>query len=57
MTKDKPSGRGRKQAAKPVTVTVSGAVPYQPKMSKAGTQSAVDKQLGQRVKLAAPPPA
>jgi hypothetical protein len=52
MAKDKPSGRGRKQAAKPVTLTVSGAVPYQPKMSKAGTQSAVDKQLGQRVKLA-----
>jgi hypothetical protein len=52
MTKDKPSGRSRKQPVKPATVIVSGAVPYKPKMSKGDTQSVVDKHLGQRVKLA-----
>jgi hypothetical protein len=52
MAKDKPSGGGRKKSAKRATVKVSGAVPYQPKMSKATTRSAVDKQLGTRGKLA-----
>jgi len=52
MAKNKPSGGGRKKSAKRATVPVSLAVPYQPKMSKADTQSAVDAQLGQRVKLA-----
>jgi Peptidase family S41 len=52
MAKDKPSGRGRKKPAKPKAAAVSGAVPYQPKMTKADTRSAVDKQLGKRVKLA-----
>lgn len=49
---DKPSVRSKKQPAKPATDTVSGAVPYQPKMSKADIRSAVNQQLGQRVKLA-----
>ncbi|MFI5461253.1 MAG: hypothetical protein ACHRXM_38105 [Isosphaerales bacterium] len=52
MAKDKPSGGGRKKSAKRATVPVSGAVSYQPKMSKADTRPAVDTHLGQRVKLA-----
>lgn len=32
--------------------TVTGAVPYQPKMSKAEMRAAVEKQLGKRVKIA-----
>ena len=52
IAKDGSSGQRRKQGAKRATGTVSGAVPYQPKMSKADTRSVVARQLGQRVKLA-----
>jgi hypothetical protein len=52
MTKRKHSVRGKSQTAKRLTVTVRGAAPYQPKMSKADTRAAVDKHLGKRVKLA-----
>src|SRR4051794_23425166 len=52
MAKGKSTDRGRKRPERPVTVKVSGAVPYQPKMSKADTRSAVETQLGRRIKLA-----
>ena len=52
MAKNELSGRSGKKSAIRATNTVSGAVPYQPKMSKADTQAAVDKLLGQRIKLA-----
>ena len=51
MAKEKPSGDSKK-AAKKTTDIVTGAVPYQPKMSKAEIRSAVETQLGKRVKLA-----
>ncbi len=52
MAKAKLSGGGKKKTATRANATVTGAVPYQPKMSKATTRSAVDTQLGERVKLA-----
>ena len=51
MAMNNPSRVGRKKSANRATVTVSGAVPYQPKMSKANIRSAVDTQLGKREKL------
>ncbi|MEA2162761.1 MAG: hypothetical protein QOK37_888 [Thermoanaerobaculia bacterium] len=40
------------EAAGRRAATVQGAVPYKPRMTKADTVSAVDTQLGQRIKLA-----
>jgi hypothetical protein len=51
MAKDKTPGTGRKKPA-PAAPAVTGAVPFQPKMSRADTKSAVNTQIGQRVKLA-----
>src|SRR5690349_4185803 len=53
MAKDGRARRSRGRAAKTRrTVKVSGAVPYQPKMSEPDTRAAVDREIGQRVKLA-----
>jgi Peptidase family S41 len=50
MEKSKSSAKNRKTM--PRSAAVSGAVPYQPKMSKAETRSAVEDQIGQRIRLA-----
>jgi hypothetical protein len=52
MAKGKPSGKGRRKSTPVATPAVTGAVPYQPKMSKADTRAATENRLGQRVKLA-----
>src|SRR6266550_3587062 len=52
MAKRKPAGGGKKKPVAHAGAAVSGAEPYQPKMSKADMSAAVDKQLGTRVKLA-----
>jgi hypothetical protein len=52
VTMSKSSGRSRKRQEKSSNDTVSGAVPYKPKMSKGEMRSAVDEHLGRRVKLA-----
>ena len=41
-----------KTSGRRLTVTVTGAAPYQPKMSTTETRSAVETQLGKRVRLA-----
>ena len=50
--KNKTSGNGRRKSAPVTAAAVTGAVPYQPKMSKADTRAAVEDRLGKRVKLA-----
>src|SRR5215213_2024153 len=52
MAKNKASDKGTSKLAPVAAAAVSGAVPYQPKMSKADARSAIENQLGQRVKLA-----
>ena len=52
MVKRKAALTGTAKPAKRASATVSGAAPYQPKMSKAVTRSTVDTQIGQRIKLA-----
>jgi C-terminal processing protease CtpA/Prc len=50
--KQKQSVRTRTKPAAPAGAAVSGAEPYRPKMSAAQKRSAVEAQLGERVKLA-----
>jgi hypothetical protein len=50
--KGKTASRRRAKSATSATAAVSGAEPYQPKMSAAEMRSAVEAHLGQRVKLA-----
>jgi hypothetical protein len=52
MAKQKPTGGSKIKAPQKAPDTVRGAVPYRPKMSKAEIRSAVETQLGKRVKLA-----
>ena len=52
MAKSKKSVGKQKKSANSATVSVSGAAPYQPKMSTADMRSAVKTQIGQRIKLA-----
>ena len=51
MAKSKKSVGKQKKSANSATVSVSGAAPYQPKMSTADMRSAVKTQIGQRIKL------
>lgn len=51
MDSQKPSAARRKKPA-PAPSPVSGAVPYQPKMSKAEVKAAIEGHLGERVRLA-----
>src|SRR5580765_4787969 len=48
----KPTGKKKSKRARGTTCHVSGAVPYQPRMSKSGLRTAVGTQLGTRIKLA-----
>jgi hypothetical protein len=52
MARNKTSDKRTSKLAPVAAAAVSGAVPYQPKMSKADARAAIEHQLGQRVKLA-----
>jgi hypothetical protein len=51
MARAKTSAKGLKKPA-PAAAAVRGAVPYQPRMSKADARAAVEDRLGERIKLA-----
>jgi hypothetical protein len=51
LTKKSKSSRTRQKSIAPIGAAVSGAEPYQPKMSAAQMLSAVNTQIGQRTKL------
>jgi C-terminal processing protease CtpA/Prc len=51
-SKNEPPKRARKKPAAAAGAAVSGAEPYQPKMTASQMRSAVSAQIGQRIKLA-----
>jgi hypothetical protein len=52
MAKNEKARKGGRKAAATTAPKVSGAVPYQPRMSKGDSRAAVQKQIGQRVTIA-----
>lgn len=52
MARARASGTGRRIATPTAATKVTGAVPYQPKMSKVTASAAIKNELGERVKLA-----